>query len=145
MDLLHADQSKPLSFSQLVKVQNLPYLLSISLFFTMSFALMEQTIGLFIERAWLANIIDASIRHSEAAALTAYFLVAVGIGASIVQGGLIGKLTKRWGEVRLCQAGILIVGLGKATQLTKMLRSTFVRRWKISASRLSYSDSPMIR
>ncbi len=111
VDLLHADQSKPLSFSQLVKVQNLPYLLSISLFFTMSFALMEQTIGLFIERAWLANIIDASIRHSEAAALTAYFLVAVGIGASIVQGGLIGKLTKRWGEVRLCQAGILIVGL----------------------------------
>ena len=57
--------------------------LIVSLFFTMSFALMEQTIGLFIERAWLSNILDAKTRHSEAAALTAYFLVAVGIGASI--------------------------------------------------------------
>ena len=107
----HTQPHSHLSLNKLLKVQNLPYLLSISLFFTMSFALMEQTIGLFIERAWLSAILDAKTRHSEAAALTAYFLVAVGVGASIVQGGLIGKLTKYWGEVRLCQIGVLIVGL----------------------------------
>lgn len=103
--------SANLSFNELLKVQNLVYLLGISLFFTMSFALMEQTIGLFIERAWLSSVLDTKIRHSEAAALTAYFLVAVGVGASIVQGGLIGRLTKRWGEVRLCQTGVLVVGI----------------------------------
>jgi MFS transporter, DHA1 family, tetracycline resistance protein len=93
----------------ILKLRNIPQLLGLSFFFTMSFALMEQTIGLFIERAWLSEVIDVKTRHSEAAVLTAYFLVAVGVGASIVQGGLIGKLTARWGEIRLCQIGVVIV------------------------------------
>jgi MFS transporter, DHA1 family, tetracycline resistance protein len=95
----------------ILKLVNIPQLLGLSFLFTMSFALMEQTIGLFIERAWLSEVIDVKTRHSEAAALTAYFLVAVGVGASIVQGGLIGKLTARWGEVRLCQIGVVTVAI----------------------------------
>ena len=103
--------SPSMSLRTLLSYQNLPQLLGLAFGFTMAFALMEQTIGLFIERAWLSDVTDITARHSEAAALTAYFLVAVGIGASIVQGGLIGKLNARWGEVRLCQVGVLIVAL----------------------------------
>ena len=95
----------------LLQYTNLPQLLGLAFIFTMAFALMEQTIGLFIERAWLMEFTDDTIRHSKAAAYTAYFLVAVGVGASVIQGGLIGKLTTRWGEVTLCQSGVLLVAL----------------------------------
>ena len=101
--------NKALSLKELATYQNLPQLLGLAFSFTMAFALMEQTVGLFIEQVWLHDVIDNQSRHSQAASQTAYFLVAVGVGASIIQGGLIGKFTKRWGEVRLCQTGVLIV------------------------------------
>ena len=76
--------SESLSFRGVSTHQNLPQLLGLAFGFTMAFALMEQTVGLFIERAWLHEIVDVELRHSQAASLTAYFLVAVGVGASII-------------------------------------------------------------
>ena len=43
----------------------------------------------------------------QSAALVATFLVVVGVTSTVVQGGLIGRLTRRFGEWRL-----LLVGLG---------------------------------
>ena len=93
--------SSPKSLARVWRYSNMPQLLGIALCFTLAFAMMEQTIGLFIERVWTSDLASLEERHREAAKLTAYFLVAVGVGASLVQGGLIGRLTKRFGEVSL--------------------------------------------
>jgi MFS family permease len=54
--------------------------------------------------------VHAEAKH--AAALTAYVLVVVGVTATIIQGGLIGRLAKRFGERRLLIAGTAVTGLG---------------------------------
>ena len=43
--------------------------------------------------------------------MTGYFLVVVGITAVIIQGGLIGRLTKKYGEKYLFQTGLLLMGI----------------------------------
>lgn len=93
------------------RFNNVPQLFGIAFSFALAFAMMEQTIGLFIEGAWVDSALDSASRHREASKLTAYFLVSVGVGASIVQGGLIGRLNKRFGEVNLCRFGVCLVVL----------------------------------
>jgi DHA1 family tetracycline resistance protein-like MFS transporter len=79
---------------------------------TVAFSLMEQTLGLYIERIWLPSAgnlpTTAHLRH--ASALTAYFLVVVGVTGAIVQGVLIGRLARRFGEHRLVVTGTVLVG-----------------------------------
>jgi DHA1 family tetracycline resistance protein-like MFS transporter len=83
--------------------------------FTAAFAMMEQAIGLFIARSHLgSNTIHDPDYVKRAAQLTAIYLVAVGVTATIVQGGLIGRLNKRFGEVRLATTGLFVVALGMA-------------------------------
>lgn len=95
---------------QLLSKPNMAPLLSLALFYTLAFALMEQTIGLFIEKVWVTGLpLSSEELTKEASKLTAYFLVIVGVAATIVQGGLIGRLTKRYGEAKLCKVGVLIV------------------------------------
>jgi MFS family permease len=65
------------------------------------FAGMEQTFRLFTDDAF----------HMSAAG-TGRILGLVGITAAIVQGGLIGRLNRRFGEVRLLGAGLLLQTLG---------------------------------
>jgi len=86
---------------------------------TTGFALMEQALGLYIERIWVPGALTLdgeaqaeALRH--AAALTAYFLVVVGVTATTVQGGLIGRLSRRFGEKRLAWLGLLFSGLSSA-------------------------------
>lgn len=89
---------------------NMAPLLSLALFYTLAFALMEQTIGLFIEKIWVTGLpLSPDELTKEASKLTAYFLVIVGVAATIVQGGLIGRLTKKFGEAKLCKVGVSIV------------------------------------
>ena len=81
----------------------------LSLIYTTAFALMEQAISLYIEHIWVdpSKTEDAGIQ--EAGLMTAYFLIVVGITSIIVQGGLIGRLNKKFGEVRLTQMGIILI------------------------------------
>lgn len=82
----------------------------ISLVGTGAFAMMEQVIGLYIEAVWVTDgSLDPAVRIKAAARLTSYFLVAVGITATIVQGGLIGRLTKRFGERAICRSGLALM------------------------------------
>ncbi len=67
------------------------------------FAGMEQTFRLFTDDAF----------HMSDAATGGMFGF-VGIVAAIVQGGLIGRLTRRFGEIRLLTAGLLIEAAGFA-------------------------------
>ena len=90
---------------------NAQNLLLISLLYTWGFALMEQDITLFIEHIWVqpSPSMPDDIRIKEAASLTAWFLVTIGLTAVVVQGGLIGRLSKKVGEAKLIKTGLLIV------------------------------------
>jgi len=104
---------------ELMKRKNFVRIVVILGVMTTGFALMEQALGLYIERIWVpeALILEGeaqatALRH--AAALTAYFLVVVGVTATIVQGGLIGRLSRRFGERPLAIIGLLLIGLSSA-------------------------------
>ena len=112
----------PLSFHALKRAlgnPNLATILFLVLVTTTAFALMEQVLGLFIERHWVPGAVAASgDHHSEAykraAWLTTELLIVIGITAAVVQGGLIGRLVKRFGERRLTWAGLLMLAASLA-------------------------------
>ncbi len=92
---------------------NVPRLLLIIAVMITGMALMEQSISLFIEHVWVLGE-DRSLAGADlgdAAGLTAIVLLAVGVVAAVIQGGFTGKLTKRFGEVRLAQVGAIIAAV----------------------------------
>lgn len=95
-----------------VQLPNVSTILKISFINTAAFAMFEVVIGLMMERAYLPSEGRGTHEHIAAAAkLTAWFLVTVGITAVIIQGGLIGRLSKKFGEVALIKTGLLIMSL----------------------------------
>ncbi len=93
---------------------NVGQLFTVFLTYTLAFSLMEQVLGLFIEKTWLFAE-PASVDHSRhAATYTMYVLVVVGVTATIIQGGLIGRLVKAFGERRLLLFGIGAVSISLA-------------------------------
>jgi DHA1 family tetracycline resistance protein-like MFS transporter len=80
--------------------------LLMTLFFTTTFAFagMETTFAL-----WAQRMFDWGPRH------VGMLFGFVGTVLVIVQGGLIGKLTRRFGEPRVLLAGTVTIGLGLAT------------------------------
>jgi DHA1 family tetracycline resistance protein-like MFS transporter len=64
---------------------------------------MEQTFRLFTEDAFTMSVAE-----------TGSFLGLVGIVATVVQGGLIGRLTRRYGENRLLVVGLFLQAVGFA-------------------------------
>lgn len=102
-----------------LRVRGVPRLLSLSFLIVCGFSLMEQVMGLFIERVWVPVASDATAAqvlagHKEAALRTTWTMVAVGVTMSVVQGGLIGKLAKKFGEAQLIRAGCLLMMAGLA-------------------------------
>lgn len=91
---------------------NVPTILFISLFNTAAFAMFEVVVGLLMERSYLPIDSGGSTEHiASAARLTAWFLVTVGITAVVVQGGLIGRLSKKFGDIKLIKVGLLCMAL----------------------------------
>lgn len=95
---------------------------------TTGFAVMEQSISLFIEAVWvtgslvtqeaLATLDPAAIEAlgaqelKRAAGMAAAVLVAVGATSTVLQGALIGPLSRRFGERALIRVGMPLAGLG---------------------------------
>lgn len=79
--------------------------------YTMAFSMMEQVLGLFIEYYWASGNVAGQDHARYSARLTTFVLVVVGITATIVQGGLIGRLAKKFGESKLLLAGTALVAL----------------------------------
>ena len=95
-----------------MKLPNVGTILKISFINTAAFAMFEVIVGLLMERSFLPIEGRDTPEHiAQAAKLTAWFLVAVGITAVIVQGGLIGRLTKKFGEKALFQTGLVLMGV----------------------------------
>ena len=106
----HKRTFSPRALFQAVTLPNVGVILQISFLSTFAFSMFEVIVGLLMERAYLPSVGRETPEHiAEAAKLTAWFLVAVGITAVIVQGGLIGRLTKRFGETKLFRVGLLLM------------------------------------
>lgn len=89
------------------------YLLTMFFIFSASFSMMENVLGLFIQHYWVpTGSLGSDFESKHAASLTAYMLIVVGVTATTVQGYLIGKLAKRFGEKRLLAVGPALVGFG---------------------------------
>ena len=86
----------------------------VTLITILAFALMEQIVGLYIEKAWLSPGMSEAASIKQATQLTAYFLVAVGITATIVQGGLIGRISKRLSSRQIIVLSLMIIAIGLA-------------------------------
>jgi MFS family permease len=93
-----------------IKLPNVGTILKIGFLSTCAFSMFEVLVGLLMERAFLPVEGRNSPEHiAQAAKLTAWFLVAVGVTAVVVQGGLIGRLTKKFGEKKLYQTGLILM------------------------------------
>jgi MFS family permease len=115
------------SARRLIGYHNIAWGAALSLVLSTGFSLMEQVLGLFIEVIWVpgAHALTGqaqtdALRH--AAALTSGLLVAIGVTATIVQGGLIGRLSKRFGEIKLIRAGLF--GLAAAFFMIPLIGHT---------------------
>jgi DHA1 family tetracycline resistance protein-like MFS transporter len=84
-------------------------LIMTTLFMMTAFALMEQSIGLFIESAWVPD--GAEVGMKEATKLTSIFLVVVGITAIFVQGFLVRRWLTSTPETALLRGGLVIIAI----------------------------------
>lgn len=91
---------------------NMRRLLWVFIVYSAAFSMMEQVLGLFIERVWVGSIPGhPGESGGRASLLTAWAMIVVGVTATVVQGGLIGRLVKRFGEKRLMVSGCALVGV----------------------------------
>lgn len=93
----------PSRFAPVLRKPVLVQLLAISFFTMAAFVMMESVVGLYLN---LDETFGYGPRH------VGYFFGFIGVVIIIVQGGLIGRLTKRFGEWPLAVAGTLLVSLG---------------------------------
>lgn len=103
---VHSHRTSPFdlgAFRRALAAPDLGRALTINFLVVFWFAGMEQTFRLFTDDAF--HMTDAA---------TGGLFGFVGIVAAVVQGGLIGRLTRRFGEVRLLSAGLIIQTLGFA-------------------------------
>lgn len=94
-------------------------LMLISLVITTGFALMEQVLALFVEHVWVPEALvpaTSASGHKRAAMLTTWVLLSVGLTMAVVQGGLIGRLARRYGESTLVKVGSALIVIGLITQ-----------------------------
>jgi multidrug resistance protein len=103
-----ASHRRRFKFSDLSSIgPELRQLVLTTLLFITAFALMEQSVGLFIERYWINPASDNALE--EATSLTSLFLVVVGISATIAQGFLVRRWLKSTSEVVLFRYGLGVV------------------------------------
>jgi DHA1 family tetracycline resistance protein-like MFS transporter len=98
----------PSNFAPVFRRPVVSQLLMISFVSMAAFVMMESTVGLFLARHYGKD----QWSEQEAARHTGWFFGYVGLVIVIVQGGLIGRLTKRIGEWPLAIAGAVCVVAG---------------------------------
>jgi MFS transporter, DHA1 family, tetracycline resistance protein len=91
----------PSRFAPIVRKPVLVQLLAISFFTMAAFVMMESVIGIYLNYAF-------GFEERQ----VGYFFGFLGLVIVVVQGGLIGRLTKRFGEWPLAVTGTLFVSLG---------------------------------
>lgn len=90
-------------FRDLVRIPDLGVLYLAFFLITFAFAGLEATLSLWADRRW-------SLTPAEVAYVFAY----LGVVVTIVQGGLVGPLVRRWGERRVAIFGAVAFAIGLA-------------------------------
>ena len=101
------------SFSKLLSIGHYPagikWCLLITLLATVAFSFMEYTISLFIQANWLPISLTPI---EDSTRLSTTFLIVVGITSAVVQGGLMGRLSRKWSEPKLMTMGLGVLAVG---------------------------------
>ncbi len=84
-----------------LNVSLIPRLLSISLIYYIAFAAMEGTLGFFVKEEFLL-----SAKHNS------YLFFFVGIVVALIQGGVVGRMSKRFGDLNVLIIGVFLVFIG---------------------------------
>ncbi len=82
-------------------------ILSVVFVSVFAFAAMEATFALLVQ-----DVFYRGLTHSELALRVGYLLGYAGVIMVIVQGGLLGRLVRMFGESKLIAAGLLLIGIG---------------------------------
>ncbi len=106
--------------SLLLRTPAVSQVLLVGLLLSTGFSMIEQTLGLLIEEVWVIAEGPRSAglqRGSEeayrlGAGLTAQYLFFVGVTGAIVQGVLLGRLSRRFGEKGLIGTGLVLIAVG---------------------------------
>lgn len=120
--------SRKETFKLAMSLPNVALIAGLMAIWSTGFAVMEQSISLFIEAVWvtgslvtqeaLASLDPATIERlasdelKKAAGMSASVLVVVGATSAVLQGLLIGPLSRRFGERPLIRVGMPVAGLG---------------------------------
>ena len=117
-------RAAPGSLLERVRFPGVGRVLLLGFLVTAAFAQVEGTFSIYLLSRFIspdatvtASLFDLSAAVDEAvlrkASLrTGLLFTMIGVVSVIIQGGLIGRLKKRFGEVRLVRGGLLIFGLG---------------------------------
>jgi MFS transporter, DHA1 family, tetracycline resistance protein len=106
----------PRAFLAAARVPGVLVALHVSFFAIFWFAGFEQTLRLYTEDGFHLTVAD-----------TGRLFALVGVVSVIVQGGLIHRLTRRFGEIRLLVAGTLFLGAGFALMAAASVTPTSPR------------------
>jgi DHA1 family tetracycline resistance protein-like MFS transporter len=103
----------PSNFSPVLKRPIVVQILLISFVSMAAFVMMEATVGIYLAKiyGWGSGLPEEAARK-VAAQKTGWFFGYVGVIIVIVQGGLIGRLTKKLGEWPLAIMGPILVAVG---------------------------------
>ncbi len=100
-DVIPSQVNRMQAFALILRRPVLMQICLMMLFFTVPLSLMETTVGFYAETRFLWGPPELGVM---------FFVI--GMTLMIVQGGLIGRLTKRFGEKSLARAGVIMMGGG---------------------------------
>lgn len=100
-------------------------MVAVNLFYTIAFTAMETVFPLFTQHTF-----------GWGAAQNGYVFTYIGILIVIMQGGLVGRLAKRWGEQRIMLGGLVLMAIG----LTLLAFSTQLSGLLVTLGILSVGD-----
>lgn len=87
-------------------------LILIGFVYTAGFAMMETTFTLLVENRLGAG--STPLSHAQLVARVGYVFALIGVIATVMQAGLAGRLSRRWGEERMLLVGISAAGIAFA-------------------------------
>ncbi len=100
-------------WDEAIRVPGVGRMLAIGFLLTTGFALFEQVLSLFVAEVWAKGGTEAIPGEMPMAVrLTVYFLMTIGLTGAIVQGGLIGRIGKRFAARSIAAVGMALMALG---------------------------------
>jgi DHA1 family tetracycline resistance protein-like MFS transporter len=100
-------------WNEALRVPGVGRMLAIGFLLTTGFALFEQVLSLFVAEVWAKGGTEATPGEMPMAVrLTVYFLITIGLTGAIVQGGLIGRIGKRFAARSIAAVGMALMALG---------------------------------